>query len=79
MPASMGLARTLTELDLNIDRQQWLRYDRSRMDFSSFLVLNELTASALCFMCPTSMGVSRNGLYKLLPPSLKSFEVRPSE
>ncbi|EPE34596.1 RNI-like protein [Glarea lozoyensis ATCC 20868] len=75
MPAFLNVANTLNELDLSTQTQRWPGHDGSRMDFSKFLVLKRLTASALCFLSPLSLGVSRDGLYRLLPRRLQYFQL----
>jgi len=69
------VAQTLTKLQLDTTRQDWPGHDGSRLDLSSFVALRSLRASALCFVAPLSLGISRNGLYRSLPSSLEEFRV----
>lgn len=41
------------------------------MDLSNFVTLRYLNAPASCFVAPLSLGVSRSGLYRLLPRLLE--------
>lgn len=75
MPALCCLSQTLTSLCIHSTGQLWDKYDGTRLDFSNFPILKELKASPLCFFSPRSCGFSRDGLYKLLPPSLEHLNV----
>lgn len=75
MPALNLLSQSLTSLVIHSTGQVWDKYDGTRLDFSSFPILKELHVSPLCFFSPLSLGFSRDGLYKLLPPSLEQLTV----
>jgi hypothetical protein len=75
LPTLLPVAQTLTRLQLDTRRQDWHEHDGSRLDLSHFVALEDLTASALCFVAPLPLGIPRNGLYKLLPRSLRKLHV----
>ena len=78
VPILMPVAGTLTHLELSTEAQIWPGYDTSRLDISRFRMLKSLKASALCFMCPLELNISRDGFYELLPRSLEHLQVRKS-
>ena len=53
----------------------WPRHDRSRLDLSSFTALQQLAAPAICFFHTTGADRSRNGVFTLLPSTLRNLEV----
>lgn len=75
MPALTLLSQTLTSLSIHSTGQLWDKYDGTRLDFSNFPILKNFHVSPLCFFSPISLGFSRDGLYKLLPPSLEILKV----
>ncbi|CAG8977927.1 hypothetical protein HYALB_00001807 [Hymenoscyphus albidus] len=68
------LSRILTTLHLN-SGGIWGNFDGTRMDFSQFVALKKLGISSLCFFSPLPLGLSRDGFYKLLPPSLEELDL----
>jgi hypothetical protein len=68
-------SKTLVELSLYIGSQRWQGHDGTRLDLSNFTALRRLSASAELFVGPHSLGITRNGLYSLLPRSLRSLKV----
>jgi hypothetical protein len=79
LPTLAPSADILARLELRDGCQQWLGHDGSRLDLSSFVALKYLAATASCFVVQLSLGVSRNGLYSLLPRSLEKLHVSGME
>lgn len=81
LSALLPLSNTLTNLEIYANGQQtrWRSeisaHDGSRLDLSEFLALKSLSASAELFVAPLSSRIPREGLYKLLPRSLKRLHV----
>ncbi|KAE9363995.1 hypothetical protein N431DRAFT_390221, partial [Stipitochalara longipes BDJ] len=75
LPTLFPVAQSLTRLELDTRRQDWPNHDGSRLDLSGFVALKDLTASALCFLAPLPQGIPRNGLYRLLPRSLRRLHL----
>lgn len=75
LPTLAPISQTLVKLDLFTSGQEWSGHDGTRLDLTSFTKMRLLYASAELFVAPHVLGVSRDGLFKLLPPSLRNFRV----
>lgn len=75
LPTLAPISQTLVKLDLSTYGQEWSGHDGTRLDLTSFTKMRHLCASAELLVAPHALGVSRDGLFKLLPPSLRNFRV----
>ncbi|CZR65780.1 uncharacterized protein PAC_15680 [Phialocephala subalpina] len=71
----MLVSRTLVNLGMHTNGQEWAGHDETRLNLSEFTALRSISASAEIFLPPLLLGISRDGLYRLLPPSLRNLKV----
>ncbi|CAG8971233.1 hypothetical protein HYALB_00001397 [Hymenoscyphus albidus] len=69
------LSRTLTRLRLSGERQIWYGHDGTKLDLSTFVLLEDLEIFSLCLLPPTGKDFAPHGMYKLLPQSLKKLHL----
>ncbi|KUJ11250.1 uncharacterized protein LY89DRAFT_739445 [Mollisia scopiformis] len=72
----LSASQTLVTLNLTTNSQEWQGHDGTRLDLVRFRALKHISASAKLFVAPLSLGITRGGLFRLLPPSLITLQLK---